>query len=202
MLCPVNFPVPPNLCAAERGITRHTLSALDHISTPRQFPFASGTLGQEAGAFPENPSSVSDNSSGRVDAMSDVITEMQGAVRHLAGPRQYGETVERAIERAAKLASLSYRSAKAFWYGERQNPRERDVSLVREALRALEPMSADVARFASDQEMRAHDEIRALRARLEALEHYLAEPRAQPVGAGHLPLRRGAGVSVREGRAE
>lgn len=138
--------------------------------------------------------------------VTDVPAEMQTAIRLLAGPRKYGETTERAIERAAKIARLTYRTAKAFWYRERELPKERDVSLVRQAMQRMndlgESLAADLTRFADDQEKAAHDEVRELRERVEALERMLCSrsSAAADFRAAH-PRRNRQGLSARRYRA-
>lgn len=55
----------------------------------------------------------------------DVVAEVRTTVRDTVGPRFPGETIERALERAATRLGISYSRAWAYWYGKvRQVPAE------------------------------------------------------------------------------
>jgi hypothetical protein len=47
----------------------------------------------------------------------DVIAEVRTTVRDTVGPRSPGETIERALERAAHRLGISYSRAWSYWYG-------------------------------------------------------------------------------------
>lgn len=47
----------------------------------------------------------------------DVVSEVRTTVRDTVGPRPPGETIERAIERAAHRLGISYARAWSYWYG-------------------------------------------------------------------------------------
>lgn len=124
----------------------------------------------------ESSSTRMDKPSEGPGRMSSVVTEMQEAMQLLAGPRRHGETVERAIERAAKTARLSYRTAKAFWYAERLNPRDRDTSRVREAVKQVGGFASEKARRIGDgMGKAAHNDIEELRGRIRDLEKHILE---------------------------
>jgi hypothetical protein len=48
-------------------------------------------------------------------------TEFSTLMRHIAGPRSFGETVTVGIYRAGRKLGLSRRQALALWYGERRS---------------------------------------------------------------------------------
>jgi hypothetical protein len=61
---------------------------------------------------------MADNRS-RDAAMSDaILTEMQRITRTAAEPWACGDSVKLGIRRASRTLGISYRRAKAFWYGE------------------------------------------------------------------------------------
>lgn len=95
-----------------------------------------------------------------------VAFEMKGSVVSLAGPRQATDTRESMIARAARRAGISYRQAKAFFYGEVVNPRVEAVERVRAAVRA--------AARQSRAEAIGRDELGELRTRMDRIERLLA----------------------------
>ena len=104
------------------------------------------------------------------ETSSTLVEEMRDAIRELAGPRDFNDTRESWLNRAARRAGISFRQAKAFHYGETMNPRVQDVEKVRAAVR---PTHQPQRRTGAD------DELTELRARLEKLEAYVAEARIQ-----------------------
>lgn len=56
-----------------------------------------------------------------VTTADQVMSEVRTAVRDTVGPRSPGETMERAIERAAFRLGISYSRAWAYWYGKVRN---------------------------------------------------------------------------------
>lgn len=125
--------------------------------------------------------------------MSDLIEEMHAGIAELAGPREWHDTRDSWLNRAAKRAGISFNMARAFFYRQSTNPEARNVERVRAALRKL---TADHAGQDED-----HDRIAALKARLDEahaeidrLERGLAELRDLVLaGAQDRPGRRAGG---------
>lgn len=65
--------------------------------------------------------------------MSNLAVEMRRAIAAIAGPRGFGETRERWLERAARRAQISYRQARSLFYLETRDPRGSVVEAVRRA---------------------------------------------------------------------
>lgn len=63
-------------------------------------------------------------------------SNMRELVAAVAGPREWSDTRESWLARAARRAGISYRSVKAIWYGEITNPRNRSIQLLEHAVRA------------------------------------------------------------------
>ena len=61
--------------------------------------------------------------------------EMKTAIATLAGERRWHDTRESWLAGAARKAGISYRQAKAFFYGEARNPSVETVERVRAALK-------------------------------------------------------------------
>ena len=61
--------------------------------------------------------------------------EMRNAIVTLAGERRWHDTRESWLAGAARKAGISYRQAKAFFYGEARNPSVATVERVRAALK-------------------------------------------------------------------
>ena len=61
--------------------------------------------------------------------------EMKTAISTLAGERRWHDTRESWLAGAARKAGISYRQAKAFFYGEARNPSVETVERVRAALK-------------------------------------------------------------------
>jgi hypothetical protein len=51
----------------------------------------------------------------------------------VAGPREFSDTRETWLRRAARRAGISYRQAKALWYGEITDPHHRSARLLQDA---------------------------------------------------------------------
>jgi hypothetical protein len=58
---------------------------------------------------------------------------MQKLVAAVAGPREWGDTRQSWIARAARRANVSYRQARAIFYGEINDPEHKAVRRMREA---------------------------------------------------------------------
>ena len=71
-----------------------------------------------------------------------VADEMRTAVTTLAGERRWHDTRESWLAGAARKAGISYRQAKAFFYGEARNPSVETVERVRAALKHKLPGAA------------------------------------------------------------
>lgn len=112
-----------------------------------------------ADGFSAKPDKVSERS----EAMTQIAIEMREAMIALAGDRAWHETRQRWLERAARAAGISYRTAKALFYAEVSDPKGSVVECVRAA----------VARRVQEQEDIAKDEFAALHARLQSMEQRL-----------------------------
>jgi hypothetical protein len=103
------------------------------------------------------------------DFSSTLVEEMRDAIRELAGPRDFNDTRESWLARAARKAGISFRQAKAFHYGETPNPRVQDVEKVRAAVRTTQQHTRTGART----------HVRDVEERLQELEKLVAEIRLQ-----------------------
>jgi hypothetical protein len=65
---------------------------------------------------------------------------MRELVAAVAGPREHSDTRQSWLNRAARRAGISFRSAKAVWYGEIDSPKHPSIRLLQHAAekRALE----------------------------------------------------------------
>ena len=113
----------------------------------------------------EKPFASAEKSSG-VRVVSEIAIEMRRAVIALAGEREWNETREAWLRRAAKRAGVSYRTARSFFYAEVSDPRASVVELVRAAVVAAN--KDRVSKLAEAR--REHEEIIV---RIEALESRL-----------------------------
>lgn len=93
-----------------------------------------------------------------VRVLSELANEMRDGIVALAGERNWKETRARWLERAARAAGISYRTARAIFYGEIRDPRGSVVERVRCAL-------GEKAR-----EAKPRDEFDLFKERLSALE--------------------------------
>lgn len=64
-----------------------------------------------------------------------IADEMRAAIIDLAGPKDWIDTRQRWLERAARRAGISFRAAKALYYGETPDPRSSVVEKIRAALK-------------------------------------------------------------------
>lgn len=78
--------------------------------------------------------------SGRSEKVSSAMREY---VRAVAGPREWSDTRESWLARAARKAGISYRQCKALWYGEIVDPYHRSARLMRDAAEAKAKELAD-----------------------------------------------------------
>lgn len=76
----------------------------------------------------------SNKSSGGVRVVNELAIEMRQAIVTLAGERSWTETRQRWLERAARRAGITYRSARALFYCEPHQPRAAVVDQVRAAV--------------------------------------------------------------------
>lgn len=78
--------------------------------------------------------------------MSDRLEKVSGSMRELvaavAGPKQWSDTRQSWLARAARKAGISYRQCKALWYGEIIDPYHRSARLMRDA---AEQRASDLA---------------------------------------------------------
>ena len=77
-----------------------------------------------------------------VRVVSELAIEMRNAVIALAGERSWHETRQRWLERAARRAGISYRSARALFYCEPHQPRASVLHSVRAAVGRLKEEEA------------------------------------------------------------
>jgi len=89
-----------------------------------------------------------------VTTADEVMAEVRTAVKDTVGPRSPGETMERALERAAYRIGISYSRAWAYWYGKvRQIPADEYLNIkARAAARRRErivELQAEIARLQS-----------------------------------------------------
>lgn len=84
--------------------------------------------------------SVEKSSEGNV--VSALALEMRRSIAALAGARSFTETRERWLERAARRAGISFRTAKALFYQEQRDPRASVVERVRDAAQRLAKQEA------------------------------------------------------------
>jgi hypothetical protein len=90
------------------------------------------------------------------------MTDAAASLRELSEPWAGGEKVKRAIERAAKRASLSYWRAFDIWYGKARKIEQFEIDAIAEAI--------DTKRREA-----ARNELHELRSRLERFESLLAQ---------------------------
>ena len=70
---------------------------------------------------------------------------MRELVEAVAGPRQWSDTRESWLSRAARRSGLSFRTVKAVWYGEIKDESHSSIRLLRHA--ALQRTEALASRF-------------------------------------------------------
>lgn len=87
--------------------------------------------------------------------VTSIALEMKRSIVLLAGTRQASDTRESMIARAARRANISFRQAKALFYGETRDPRASIVESVRSAIRATETENLS-ARFIALETTLAH----------------------------------------------
>jgi hypothetical protein len=85
-----------------------------------------------------------------------------GALQELAGPSQRGDRVKVAIERAARLAGLTYWRAFDIWYGKARRIEQFEADAIADALRAK-------------REKATANELQELKIRLARMESMLAQ---------------------------
>ena len=75
------------------------------------------------------------NMTKRMFEMSEKSSEMREAIEIVAGPRGFNDTRESQLARAARRAKVSYRTARALWYGEITDPEHKAARRMTEAAR-------------------------------------------------------------------
>lgn len=122
------------------------------------------------------------------NVVTSLAAEMKEHLAGLAGPFADSDTRESWLARAARRAGISYRQAKAIFYGETRDPR---ASIVEQLRRAR---AAGAARNSENIE-RLRDDVAKARAVLEVLEARVAAFDAdqdRPVVGFDRPRDRGA----------
>ena len=122
-------------------------------------------------------------------AVVDITLEMKAAVVTLGGPRSEHDTRESMIARAARRASISYRTAKSLFYTETTDPKASVVERVRNALANHNTKAEGAAR---DEFKTLLDRIALVEARLDAIDPDVAGARLVEA-FGPAALRRGLG---------
>lgn len=97
------------------------------------------------------------------EVVSQIAVELREGIVELAGERTWAETRERWLDRAARRAGISFRSAYAIFYQQVTVPRAETVERVRLAIKKKRERDEASAR------REAEDFI----ARLEAVERYI-----------------------------
>ena len=67
--------------------------------------------------------------------MSEKSSEMRETIEIVAGPRGFNDTRESRLARAARRAKVSYRTARALWYGEITDPEHKAARRMTETAR-------------------------------------------------------------------
>lgn len=117
--------------------------------------------------------------------VSEIAVEMRNSITALAGERGWSETRERWLERAARTADISFRTARSLFYGSDHEPRASAVERVRAA----------VAKMDTQREAKAVDEYQILLRRIATLEAALRKTDADYNRSGVDGLRHGGGMA-------
>jgi molybdenum-dependent DNA-binding transcriptional regulator ModE len=117
---------------------------------------------------------MADNRSG-VTIVTDIAIEMRASIIALAGERAWTETRARWLERAARSAGISFRSAKALFYCEDRESRASTVEKVRRAVEAQKQEEANARAETRD----ILERIRFLEERLAQVDQEFFEQEAQ-----------------------
>ncbi len=115
-----------------------------------------------------------------VRVVTELAIEMRNAVIALAGERNWGETRQRWLERAARRAGITYRSARALFYCEPHQPRAAVLHSVRAAVEELKKSEAK-PRDTEIEEMRSW--MATLQGRLERLDSEFFVREIEALGA-------------------
>jgi hypothetical protein len=107
-----------------------------------------------------------------------LVVEMREAIIELAGNRALYDTRDLWLERAARVAGISKRMAKTFFYNEPCNPSAEVVDAVRAARDNLRAKTRDNANVANA----ARVEYRQLLARIERIESAIRVQDADEIG--------------------
>ena len=136
------------------------------ISSIHHVPEATGAVMSDvAKSLPAQSELISRRSEHEHGHGRQVLEEVRTTVRDTVGPRSPGETIERALERAAHRLGISYARAWSYWYGRvRQVPAEELLNIrARAEARRKERI----------------DELREEIRRLEQVEDPVAQPRSR-----------------------
>ncbi len=120
----------------------------------------------------EKSSNETESSSGDgVRVVNDICTEMQDGIVLLAGERSAFDTKESWIANAGRIAGVSYRTAKTFFYKESENPNSKSVDKVRAVVAKLkhDEDAREAARIQQIKEATLEPTVLELRAALTAL---------------------------------
>lgn len=134
-------------------------------------------------------SSTKPETEGRV--VTSIALEMKHSIVLLAGHRHSSDTRESMIARAARRANISFRQAKALFYGETRDPRASVVEKVRAAIKDAETDNL-AARFIALETTLAHVDPEFFGPAVEALREAaraLGGP-AHHADAAHRPVAR------------
>jgi hypothetical protein len=104
--------------------------------------------------------------------MTDLVAEMRESIIRLGGERSWFETRQAWLDRAARIAGISARSAKALFYRETPDPKASVVERVRCAVEKLNDV----------EEAKARDEFKQINTRIAELERQLDTLREGPIG--------------------
>ena len=117
-----------------------------------------------------------EKASAKMSHVADIRDELHDAMIRVAGPREWSDTRESWIARAARRAGVPFRTARAVFYREIRDPKWSVVETIRAAARA----------FDEHNESKSRDELIALRARIERLEQEIADARGARAGRDRL----------------
>ena len=116
------------------------------------------------------------------------VASLRELVASVAGPRQWSDTRESWLARAARRAGISFRQAKALFYGEIRDPNHKSARLMRDAAAAqFESLSDVLEQIDADFHRAQIDAHRNLARTLRGASH----PRRDQAGPGNDPTAGG-----------
>lgn len=98
-----------------------------------------------------------------------LVDELHHGIKTLAGPRQWNDTRESWLARGARVAGVSFRTAKALFYREWPDPRASVVDSVRAAV-ARRNCQSQTEATERDALQELHERIAVLESRLEKID--------------------------------